>query len=111
MPEPCAVVLLPEARADLRRLRSLAPRFIKALQTLAARPERRHQLRGALATCRLLVLSYEGRGYRAVYVYDQAKRRCLVFAVGEHATNYDVALKRFPPSPPAEESKQSESQR
>ena len=54
IPEPCEVILLPEAHADLSRLRSLAPRVIKRLQSLALRPERGHPSRGDLSACRSL---------------------------------------------------------
>ncbi len=96
-----AVVLSPEARADLGRLRSLLPRFIKQLRTLEARPERGHALRGTLISCRSLVLSRAGGGYRAVYIYDGENSECYVFAIGEHATVYGVAQQRFPPRRPA----------
>jgi mRNA-degrading endonuclease RelE of RelBE toxin-antitoxin system len=92
-----AVVLSPEARADLGRLRSLLPRFIKQFRTLETRPERGHPLRGALVSCRSLVLSRVGGGYRAVYIYDREHNECYIFAIGEHATVYGLAQQRFQP--------------
>jgi mRNA-degrading endonuclease RelE of RelBE toxin-antitoxin system len=96
-PAPAAVVLLPGAKGDLQHLRSHAAQFLTHIQTLATRPERGHPLRGPLAGARSLVLSYQGGGYRAVYVYDIAKNECRVLAIGEHATVYDIAVQRFPP--------------
>ncbi|MHB8574699.1 MAG: type II toxin-antitoxin system RelE family toxin [Dehalococcoidia bacterium] len=94
--DPAAVILLPDAQRDLQLLRSHAAQFLSRLQTLSARPERGHLLRGALAGARSLVLSYQGGGYRAVYVYDPAKNECRVLAIGEHATVYETAAYRFP---------------
>ena len=94
---PAAIVLLPDAERDLARLRSHAARFLARIQTLAAQPERGHPLRGVLAGARSLVLSYQGGGYRAIYVYDAAKNECRVLAIGEHATVYQTAAQRFPP--------------
>ena len=90
-PTQAAIVLLPDAERDLRRLRSHAARFLTRLQTLATRPERGHPLAGA----RSLVLSQQGGGYRAVYIYDVLKNECRVLAIGEHATVYETAVRRF----------------
>jgi len=94
-PTQAAIVLLPDAERDLRRLRSHAARFLTRLQTLATRPERGHPLRGPLAGARSLVLSQQGGGYRAVYIYDVLKNECRVLAIGEHATVYETAVQRF----------------
>lgn len=94
---PATIIFLPGTRHDLQRLRSHATVFLARLQTLATRPERGHPLRGALAGARSIVLSRQGGGYRAVYVYDAAKNECRVLAVGEHATVYERAAQCFPP--------------
>ena len=98
--EPCALIYDPAVLNDLRRLRSLAPRSLKQLQTLRWNPERGHPLRGILYPSRSLVLTQQGGGYRAVYVYRAEDNACVVFAIGEHATVYEVAARRFPPEVP-----------
>jgi len=100
--EPCALIYDPAALNDLRRLRSMAPRFLKQLQSLRWNPEHGHLLRGTLYPSRSLVLTQQGGGYRAVYVYRAEENACVVFAIGEHATVYEAAARRFPPqAPPA----------
>lgn len=100
--EPCVIVFDPQALQDLRRFPGLTPRFLKLIDTLRYRPERGHLLRGELYPCRSLVLSRRSGGYRAVYDFDAAANRCTIIAIGEHATVYDVAFRRYPPQlPPA----------
>jgi mRNA-degrading endonuclease RelE of RelBE toxin-antitoxin system len=100
--EPCSIVFHPEALNDLRRLRGLAPRFLKQLDTLRSNPERGHLLRGSLHPCRSLVLSQRSGGYRAVYLFEVPDNQCTIFAIAEHATVYDKARVRFqrPPESP-----------
>jgi mRNA-degrading endonuclease RelE of RelBE toxin-antitoxin system len=89
---------LPSAQRDLQRLRSHAAQFLRRIQTLSTHPERGHPLRGSLAGARSLVLSYQGGGYRAIYIYDHLRNECRVLAIGEHAKVYEMAEQRFPPA-------------
>ncbi len=90
-------MLHPGALCDLTALRGHSAQFLTRLETLATRPERGHPLRGSLAGARSLVLNYHGGGYRAVDVYDAVKNECPVLPIGEHATVYEKAARRFPP--------------
>src|SRR5581483_2428753 len=89
------VVLSGGAQNDMDARPGLYPRIANALLTLEDRPERGHPLTGALRGCRSLILSHSQGGFRAVYILRRAQRRCVVLAVGPHATVYAVAAQRY----------------
>jgi len=95
--DPFAVVLTRHARQDLLAAPGLRSRIARALMTLEDRHERGHRLSGRLAACRSLVVSHSHGGYRAVYTVEPLRRVCVVFAIGPHATVYEVAERRYPP--------------
>jgi len=94
------VYLAEAARADLARYPRLAARFASRIQTLAARPDRGHALAGVLAGSRSLELTHQGGGFRAVYRWNRTANYVLGFAIGPHATVYEVAAERYPPPEP-----------
>ncbi len=89
------------ARADLKRYPHLATRFQSRIQTLGARPDRGHPLTAALAGTRSLELNRQGGGFRAVYRWNREGNYVLVFALGPHATVYQMAMERYPPPEPS----------
>lgn len=90
-----SITFIPAARDDFARHRGLETRIAQALRSLAERPNRGHPLTGSLANCRSLVLSRSSGGFRPVYAVNESLRRCVVIAIGPHATVYELAASRY----------------
>ncbi len=92
---PYALALTRAAEKDLDDLRTYRRKVLGALRALRTAPYTGHALAGNLKGVRSLEFSLPGGAYRAAYVLDEARLRCLVIAVGPHENFYRLAERRF----------------
>jgi mRNA-degrading endonuclease RelE of RelBE toxin-antitoxin system len=89
-----AVELTRAAEKDLDDLRSLRDRAVRKLLALESNPYAGHDLKKDLLGIFSLGFALPGGEYRAAYVIQEEKQRCLIFAVGPHEGFYDLVRRR-----------------
>jgi len=94
--EPYLVEFSKEAKKDLKQHRSAAAAVGKAVARLAIEPELGEKLLGEMEGFRSLHIVVKGSGeYRVVYLVEETKRLCIVFAIGPREGFYNSLKRRL----------------
>ena len=96
MSDPFETELIRAAKKDFKSLRSWTADILRHLAHLEVNPNAGHTLSGSLHGCRSLEFNLKGSGaFRAVYVIDVERERCVALVIAPHENVYREAERRI----------------